>query len=276
MRETIGHYRILEKIGGGGIGDVYRARDPRAGRTVAIKIVNAEISRDPVHRQRLVDDARVAAALSHPNIAALYEVGEDDDALYLVSEFVPGDTLKTIVAGRAINSRRAIDLAAQVADALAEAHAQGLVHGDLTADNIIVTPKGSVKVMEPGFAAWFGRLSDMGAGVPDPSSDIAALGGILSEMLTGGYAPAAATALPAGLKPIVNRMLTNDSTERITSAALVAAELRSLAAVMDARNEGTEQGSAVPSEGKRSRWMWVALLIVLAAAALAWMAVRAR
>ena len=109
MFETLGHYKILDRIGTGGIGEVYRARDTRLGRTVAIKVVKADIADDPDRRGRFLQDARAAAALSHPNIAALYEIGEDQDQLFLVFEYVPGETLKKAIAGRPLNPRRAID-----------------------------------------------------------------------------------------------------------------------------------------------------------------------
>src|SRR5207248_2669579 len=131
MLETLGHYNILDRIGTGGFGDVYRARDTRLGRTVAIKVVPDPIAGDPERRARLMSDARGAAALSHPNIAALYEVVEDEARIFLVFEFVPGQTLKMVIAGGPMNARHAAEHAVQIADALAEAHAVGIVHRDL-------------------------------------------------------------------------------------------------------------------------------------------------
>src|SRR5436305_6102548 len=128
MFETLGHYKILDRIGAGGLGEVYRARDTRLGRTVAIKVLPASIVADELQRERLLRDARAAIALSHPNIAALYEVGEDRGELFLVFEFVPGETLKAVIGGRPLNPRRAIEFAIQLADALAEGHAEGVLH----------------------------------------------------------------------------------------------------------------------------------------------------
>src|SRR5476649_728644 len=139
MFETLGHYKILERIGAGGMGEVYRARDTRLGRTVAIKVLPADVADDPDRRERFLSEARATAALSHPNIAALYEIGEEEGHLYLVFEFVPGETLKNAMAGRPMNPRRAIDLATQIADALAEAHTEGIVHRDIKPANIMVT-----------------------------------------------------------------------------------------------------------------------------------------
>src|SRR5216684_4154230 len=123
MLDTLGHYKILDRIGEGGIGALYRARDTRLGRTVAVRVVSADISSDPDRLARFLDAARASAAVSHPNIAALYEVGEDGGSHYLACEFVTGQPLSRLIAGRALNPRRAIDLTMQVADALADAYA---------------------------------------------------------------------------------------------------------------------------------------------------------
>jgi len=225
MLEQLGHYKILDRIGSGGMGDVYRARDTRLGRTVAIKVMPAAVAEDPERRERFLPDARAAAALSHPNIAALYEIGEDDGHLFLVFEFVPGEPLSKVIGGRPLNPRRAIQFAAQVADALADAHAAGIVHRDIKPDNIVITPKGNAKVLDFGLALWtaggaareqaaqavttlatgagsaLGTLAYMSpeqarGEAPDERTDIFSLGVALYEMLTGtrpfqGATPAA-------------------------------------------------------------------------------------
>ena len=154
MFETLGHYRILDRIGAGGMGEVYRARDTRLGRTVAIKVLPATVAGDGERRERFLQEARATAALSHPNISALYEIGDENGQLYLVFEFVPGETLTAAIAGRPLNPRRALDLSIQMADAIADAHAAGIVHRDLKPDNIIVTPKGHAKILDFGLATW--------------------------------------------------------------------------------------------------------------------------
>jgi serine/threonine protein kinase/tetratricopeptide (TPR) repeat protein len=244
MIETIGPYKILDRIGAGGLGDVYRARDTRLGRTVAIKVLPSEIADDPARRDRFLREARAAAALSHPNIAALYEIGEDQGHMFLAFEFVPGDTLTTVIGGRPLNPRRAIDFAVQIADALADAHAEGIVHRDIEPANIIITPKDKAKVLDFGLAAWTaggagrghavrdGALLATGAGtlpgpIPymspeqalgenvDQRTDIFSLGVVLFEMLTGklpfaGATPAALTLqivqAPAPLVSAANRL----------------------------------------------------------------------
>jgi non-specific serine/threonine protein kinase len=211
MFETLGHYRILDRIGAGGMGEVYRARDTRLGRTVAIKVLAATVAGDGERRERFLQEARATAALSHPNISALYEIGDEDGQLYLVFEFVPGETLTAAIAGRPLNPRRALDLSIQMADAIADAHAAGIVHRDIKPDNIIVTPKGHAKILDFGLATWtsggiereqaatvvataagttLGTVAYMspeqalGEAV-DERTDIFSLGIVLFEMLTG-------------------------------------------------------------------------------------------
>jgi len=211
MFETLGHYKILERIGAGGMGEVFRARDTRLGRTVAIKVLTPAVAADPDRRARFLQEARATASLSHPNIATLYEIGEDQGQMFLVFEYVPGDTLKKLIAGRAMNPRRVIDLAVQIADALAEAHAEGIIHRDIKPDNIIVTPKGNAKILDFGLATWtaggaerehaatmletapgatIGTVAYMspeqalGERV-DQRTDIFSFGAVLFEMLTG-------------------------------------------------------------------------------------------
>jgi serine/threonine-protein kinase len=212
--ETLGHYKILDRIGAGGLGDLYRARDTRHGRTVAVRVVRPELLADAAERERLLDNARAGSALSHPSIATLYEAGEDQGQLFLASEYVPGDTLRSVIGGRPLNPRRALELAAQIADALAEAHAAGILHGDIKPDTVIVTPKGNAKVLEMGLTLWTaggaararaGRITTaaaaqdavVGRTAPylspeqalgsdvDYRTDIFSLGVVLFEMLTG-------------------------------------------------------------------------------------------
>jgi serine/threonine protein kinase len=222
MIETLGVYKILERLGEGGIGEVYRARDTRLGRTVALKVVRPEIAADAGQRARFLRDARAATALSHPSIAALYEIGEDQEQLFLACEFVPGDTLGAAIGGRPMNPKLAIDYAVQLSDALADAHAAGAVHGDLKPHNVFVTPRGRVKIVDYGLSAWTnggaarrraaeeatgGAAVDVGTVAylspeqalgerSDHRTDIFSLGAMLFEMLTGQPPFASAEALP--------------------------------------------------------------------------------
>src|SRR5215212_5737902 len=155
-RETaaIAHYNLLEAIHDDALGEVYRARDTKVGRTVALKLVADATFTDADPRDRFLEDARAAAGLSHPNIATLFDVGEYDGGCYLAYEFTSGMTLRQENGGRAVNPRRAVELAVQIADALAEAHSRGVLHGDLRPDTIVVTQKGSAKVLHCGMSRW--------------------------------------------------------------------------------------------------------------------------
>src|SRR5262245_13388543 len=152
--DRLGHYDILDRLGTGGMGEVYRARDTTLGRTVAIKMLPEALVDDPERRERLLREARASAALSHPNICALFEVGSDDTRQYLVFEYVAGDTLRQVIAGRALNVRTAIEIGVQLADALADAHAAGVVHRDIKPENIIITPRGQPKILDFGLASF--------------------------------------------------------------------------------------------------------------------------
>jgi serine/threonine-protein kinase len=279
--DTLGHYKILDRIGAGGLGEVYRARDTRLGRTVAVKVPGAELQADGERREALLRDARIAGALSHPNIAALYEIGDEGGRLFLVFEFVPGEPLKRVIAGRPLNVRRAVDVATQVADAIAEAHAQEIVHGDLTPDTIMLTPKGNAKILDFGFARWTGRTP---GGESDHRVDIVALGTVLFEMLTGrppdaglmtgpGAAgpgrttPGART--PPELDEVVSKALGARGEGGYESAATCAAELRAVAAILDIRAAAAEPARVMPIRRERRSGAWIILAVVVAVAALA-------
>lgn len=152
--QTIAHYNILERLGIGALGDVYRARDLEVGRTVALMTPSPELVATPADRDRFLAEARAACALNHPNIASLFDVVEHDGRCYLAYEFAAGPSLRDEMGGRAVNPRRAVEIGAQITDALAEGHSRGVVHGDLRPENIVVTPKGSVKILNFGMSRW--------------------------------------------------------------------------------------------------------------------------
>ena len=151
---AIAHYNLLQRMGEGALGEVYRARDTKFGRTVAIKLVPDSLFTDATSLGYFEQDARAAATLSHPNIATLFDVGQYDGGWYLAYEFAAGVTLREETAGGAVSPRRAVELAVQIADALADAHARGVLHGDLRPDSIFVTKKGSAKILEFGMGHW--------------------------------------------------------------------------------------------------------------------------
>jgi serine/threonine protein kinase len=310
MLETLAHYKILGRIGIGRMGELYRARDTRAGRTVALRVVAGEIAGDPERRQQFLKDARAAAALSHPNIAALYEIGEDQGRLFVVSEFVPGDTLRTLISGRPLNLRHALEHGIQLADALAEGHAAALLHHDIQPHNIIITPKGIAKFIDFGLGAWTSsgaerqRIASVAGdnagsthavaymapeqvlGRPvDERSDVFALGVVLFEMFAGTPPPLVPPArnaltaevlqmpppppsalnptLPRELDAIVLKMLARSLDDRYGAAATVAAELRSVEAMLDVREGATEPSPiVVAAPPRRGLAMWVLIVLV--------------
>jgi eukaryotic-like serine/threonine-protein kinase len=280
MMETIGQYKLLDQIGSGGIGDLFRARDTKVGRTVALKVVSSDIAGDSRRREQFLNDAAPLTSLSHPAIASVYEVGEDAGVLFLAMEFVPGDTLKRVIAGRGLNARRAMDYAIQMADALAEAHAVGIVHGHLTTANVIVTPKGTVKILEFGLGPWTrsGRSNEK-------RDDIFALGTVLFEIVAGRpfgdeFTPAEQRSIskevPPELETIIGRLLTHDADRAYSSPATAAADLRGAAEAVDRRTDVRPPPTPVPVKktGRGSlRWVIVLAVLVLIAA-LAWIALR--
>jgi serine/threonine protein kinase len=274
MIDALGHYRILERLGIGGLGDVYRARDTRLGRTVAIKVLASELQSDATRREAMLRDARLALALSHPNIATLYEIGDEHGKAFLVFEFAPGETLKRVIAGLPMNARRAVDLAAQIADALADAHASDVVHGDLGPDAIIVTPKGNAKILDFGVARWTrGAASRPGEKAAEERTDVVSLGQLLFEMLTGNRPTSKSPSglsqsLPRELDAIVSKALAAEAGS-YPAAATIAAELRSVAAILDLRAT-TEAVRVVPARARRPHrwrepWILVAVAVVFAA-----------
>ena len=148
----LGPYEILAPLGAGGMGEVYRAHDPRLGRDVAIKVLPAEFSADADRLQRFEQEARAAASLNHPHILAVYDIGTDSGSLYVVSELLEGQTLRASLSDGSLPVRKAVEYARQIADGLAAAHAQRIAHRDLKPENLFVTSEGRVKILDFGLA----------------------------------------------------------------------------------------------------------------------------
>ena len=207
----LGPYEIVSPLGAGGMGEVYRARDPRLGRDVAVKVLPAAFSSDPDRLKRFEQEARAAGVLNHPNVTAVHDLGTHDGAPYVVHELLEGETLRAELAGGRLSPRRAIDYAVQIARGLAAAHEKGIVHRDLKPDNVFVTADGRVKILDFGLAkltepqvtpnatnvptatepgvvmGTLGYISpeQVKAKPADARSDIFAFGAILYEMLSG-------------------------------------------------------------------------------------------
>ncbi len=242
--DRVGPYEVLGPLGAGGMGEVYRARDPRLGRDVAIKILPASLANDTERLRRFELEARSAGTLNHPNILAIHDIGSHQGAPYLVSELLEGESLRERIARGPLSSRKAIDFSVQIARGLSAAHAKGIVHRDLKPDNLFVTKDGYIRILDFGLAKLTGTrtratgqtataqlpletvpgmvLGTAGYMSPeqvrglevDHRTDIFALGAILFEMLSGRRAFAGGT--PADT---MSAILTSEPPELVASGA---------------------------------------------------------
>lgn len=290
---VVAHYNLLERLDPAGPGELYRARDTRLGRTVAVRVLPADFAGDPPVRAALLEKARSLIALSHPNVTTLFDAGEHEGRVYLVFEFLTGQSLRAEMAGRPMNVRRAVDLAIQMADAVADAHAAGFVHGGLSPDSIVITAKGHAKVPAFELAARSGfdqdaaevRLQDYDSPEEargqdaDERSDIYSVGAVFYEMLTtrrplhrGAAAPGVSNRhVPAELDEIVLKAVAPNPNTRFQSAATFAAELRSMAAILDVRGgAGDEDEQTEARSTSMGRILVMTIVILLALAVVVW------
>ncbi|MDQ3069726.1 MAG: protein kinase [Acidobacteriota bacterium] len=254
MRETMGAYRLLERTGDDRLGEMFRARDTERGRTASVRVIHARLSGDPSVRAALAADASKAARLSHPTIAALFDVIDLTDGggeLALAHEHVDGKSLGATLGGTPLNARLAVAIGIQIADGLAELHASDLSHGAVDVDHVVVTPRGQAKLIDAGLVRW---LSPEGSVRTD---DIEALGRLLTTM-TGGVLPSAQWA--SDLRQVIERTRPGH-VRRFAAAATLAAELRSVGAMLEARADA----AAVAADPGNSFVLWGVLGTVLLA-----------
>jgi len=278
--KTVSHYRILEKLGEGGMGVVYKAEDTTLRRNVALKFLPSELTRDPDAKERFIQEARAASALDHPNICNIHEVGQTADGqTFIAMAYYEGESLKSKIERGPLKLEETFDIAIQIAQGLAKAHEKGIVHRDIKPANILITNDGLVKIVDFGLAKLSGaKLTKIGSTLGtaqymspeqargeevDARSDIFSLGAVLYEMLTGKHAfpgeyeqaalfaimneePAPATSLRSGvpmeLERIVKKALAKKPSERYQHADDLIVDLKSAA----------RESAAAAARGSRS------------------------
>lgn len=304
----LGRFEILRPLGQGGMGQVFLARDPSIGREVALKTISSEVVQTPKARERFLNEAKAAGALSHPNLITVHEFGEDHGTLFLVMEYLEGEDLSALLRRRALSPTQALDLMAQVCDGLAYAHAKGVLHRDVKPSNVRVVEQSGrlvAKLMDFGVARLpdsqltgtgdrVGTLSYMApeylrGGQPTVQCDLYPVGMMLHEALTGGLpqmgltlprgsarvpartAMGTVSDLPSRLVPLMHRALAADPADRFPSADAFSAALRA-AQTIDPGSSG-DRIALPPITGPEpaSRAPWILAFLLAATGLGAWM-----
>jgi serine/threonine protein kinase/Tfp pilus assembly protein PilF len=281
--KTILHYKILEQVGQGGMGVVYKAEDTKLERMVAIKFLPPHIAANKEERQRFKIEAKAAAALSHPSIAHIYAIEESDNQMFIVMEYIEGKELKDIIKSEIPNPKSAIDYAIQIAEGLKTAHNKGIVHRDIKSANIMLTDEGQIKIMDFGLAKVRGGVQVTKVGTTlgtaaymspeqtrgeevDQRSDIWSLGVVLFEMLTGklpfaGEYEQAVTysilneipdlsIIPTEMQSILQKALAKEANKRYQKTEELLADLKNLKG--ETSSQSTSSRIVTPAEQKKS------------------------
>ncbi len=304
--KTISHYKILEELGKGGMGVVYKAQDTKLDRTVALKFLPPDLTADPDAKQRFIHEARAASALDHPNICTIYEINEADDQLFIAMAYIEGQTLKDKIKAGPLGADEAAGIVLQVAEGLQEAHEHGIIHRDIKPANIMITPKGRAKIMDFGLAksggvpdltqegttlgtvAYMSPEQTRGDEV-DHRTDIWSLGVMFYEMATGrrpfrgDYEQAVVYSIlnedpeppgdahdeeAMGIDSILERCLKKAPAERYPAATDLIADLRAFSTGTTPFSSRTGLGAFETRAGRRGAWWtWIGVVAVLGAAA---------
>ena len=286
--QTVLHYEILEKLGGGGMGVVYKARDSRLGRTVALKFLSTHLLSDPEAKKRFLVEAQAAASLDHPNLCTIHEIGETDDGgLFIAMAYYEGETLQRMIARGRINVEDALEITAQISRGLARAAERGIIHRDIKPGNLMLTPDGTVKIVDFGLAKMMGgdltrtgaRMGTVSYMSPeqtrgdavDQRTDVWSLGVVLYEMVSGKrpfrggtdqaiiHAILNGTATPPdelvpGLSPgvtaLIDRAMRKDPARRYPDAAGLLKDVERLIADPESRG-AVDSTPSLPPEGER-------------------------
>ena len=296
--QRLSHYRIVEKLGGGGMGVVYRAEDTRLKRPVALKVLPPDLTRDEGAKQRFIIEAQAASALDHPNICTIFEIDETPDGqLFLVMAYYPGETLKKRIDRGPLPVEDALDFAIQIAQGLVKAHAAGIVHRDIKPANVLVNADGLLKVVDFGVAKLLGNTGmtrtgttlgtvaymapeqTMGKDV-DARADVWSLGVVLYEMLAGQLpfkgehdlaiagavvnrppTPLASvrSGIPPAIERVVNRALEKAPEDRYQTAADFLSELRLIK-----RHSDTQFATVTEAVSPRKRRLPVVTALIVA------------
>ncbi len=299
--DRLGPYEIVSPLGAGGMGEVWKAKDTRLDRFVAVKVLPARLSKDAELLARFEREARAVAALNHPNILALHDIGTQEGVVYAVMELLEGESLRTRLEQGPLPPRKAIELAVQAARGLAAAHEKGVVHRDLKPDNLWVTKDGRLKILDFGLAKQLLRQESAPNSYMSPEqvrgesvdarSDLFSFGAVLFEMLTGTRAfargsatetlaailrddptelePTTSRSIPAGLERIVRHCLEKSPDQRFRSAHDVAFALENASSASERSVPFT---APFAPQNRKTSWKWAGLaaLLLLAACVGAW------